>query len=180
MRQQNGLVVQGETYLAMKEQADLLVKSGFLPKSITSPEQALAIAIKGVEVGLPMMQSFAQINIIEGKPTISAEGQHFLIRKNCPKALIRVTERSATACKISAARPHEDLVDFSFTIEDAMKAKLMGNPAWQKYPKSMLFARCMSEVARTLFPDAIGGLSYTPEELGANVDMNGEVIIDAE
>lgn len=172
----NSLVVQGETFITMKEQADLLVKSGFLPKTIKTPEQALAIAIKGVEIGLPMMQSFAQINIIEGKPTISAEGMNFLIRKNCPRAKLDVLERSNERCRIRAERPGSTPVEFEFSIEDAKKAQLMASTAWQRYPKSMMFARCMSDLARTLFPDCIGGVSYTPEELGQNVNENGEVI----
>lgn len=169
-------MVQGEMYATMKDQVVALVKSGFLPKVIDTPEKAMAIAIKGVEVGLPMMQSFAQINIIEGKPTISAEGMNFLIRKNCPKAKIDILERSALKCKIRAERPGHTPVEFEFSIEDAKKAELMASKAWQKYPKNMMFARCISDAARTIFPDCIGGISHTPEELGADVDQNGEVI----
>ena len=170
------LVVQGDTFVAMKEQATMLVNSGFLPKAIKTAEQAIAIAIKGVEVGIPMMQSFSQINVIEGKPTISAEGMNFLIRKNCPQAILDIIERTNEACKIRASRPNHTPHEFTFTIEDAKKAQLMANPSWQKYPKNMLFARCMSDVARTMFPDCIGGISYTPEELGATVDINGEIV----
>lgn len=172
----SALVVTGETYLTMKDQADLLVKSGFLPPSIKTAEQAMAIAIKGIEVGLPMMQSFSHINIISGKPTISAEGMNFLIRKNCPQATINIIQRDSEACKIKAARPNSEPCEFVFTMEDAKKAQLLANPSWQKYPKNMLFARCFSDMARTLFPDCIGGISYTPEELGAVVDIDGAII----
>ena len=65
---------------------------------------------------------------------------------------------------------------FEFSMEDAKRAELLANPSWKKYPKNMLFARCFSDMARTLFPDAIGGISYTPEELGAVVDIDGQVI----
>lgn len=174
----NALVVQGSTYDAMKEQCVALVKSGFLPASIKGPEQALAVAIKGIEVGMPMMQSFSHINIINGKPTISAEGMNFLIRKNCPEAKIDILERTHEICKIRASRPNSMPCEFSFSVEDAKKAKLLANPSWEKYPRNMLFARCMSDLARTMFPDCIGGISYTPEELGANVNIDGEVVID--
>ena len=170
------LVVQGEMFLAMKEQVDILVKSGFLPSSIKTPEQALAIAIKGIEVGLPMMQSFAQINIIGGKPTIGAEGMQFLIRKNCPAAKIDIVERTSERCLLRAERPGSAAAEFEFTMEDAKKALLLANPSWQKFPRNMLFARAVSDMARSMFPDCIGGISYTPEELGAVVDVEGQVI----
>lgn len=172
----NSLVVQGETFIAIKDQAEMLVKSGFLPVSIKTPEQAMAIAIKGIEVGLPIMQSFAQINIIGGKPTISAEGMQFLIRKNCPQAKIDILERTVDRCRIKAWRPGTEACEFEFSMDDAKRALLLANPSWQKFPKNMLFARCISDVARSMFADCIGGLSYTPEELGAVVDIDGVIV----
>jgi hypothetical protein len=170
------LVIQGTTYEAMKEQAVTLVKSGMLPNGIKTPEAAMAIAIKGVEIGMPMMQSFAQINIIGGKPCISAEGMNFLIRKHCPAAKIDIVKRDHEGCVINASRPGAMVTKFEFTMEDAKRAELLGNPSWKKFPKNMLFARCISDMARTMFPDCIGGISYTPEELGAVVDIDGHVV----
>lgn len=170
------LIVQGQTWNTMKEQATILVKSGFLPSSIKTPEQAMAIAIKGHEIGMPMMQAFSQIHVIQGKPTISAEGMNALIRKNCPGAKVEILVSDAKECKIRATRPGEASCEFSFTIEDAKRAGLLGNPTWSKYPDAMLFARCVSVVARRVFPDCLSGISYTPEELGAQVNEEGEVI----
>lgn len=173
----SNIVLAGETYAALKDQAELLVKSGFLPGSIKTPEQALAVAMKGHEVGMGFMQSFSHINVISGKPCISAEGMNYLIRKNFPKARIAFLERTDAVCKIKVRRnPDEDASEFSFSMDDAKRAMLLANPSWQKYPRAMLFARCFSEMARTVFPDALGGISYTPEEMGAVVDEAGEVI----
>jgi hypothetical protein len=172
----SSLVITGVTYETMKDQAEILIKSGLLPASIKTPEQAMAIAIKGVEVGLPMMQSFSHINVIGGKPAISAEGMNFLIRKNCPTAKLDVLERTTEKCRIRASRPNCEPTEFEFSMDDAKRAELLANKSWQKYPRNMLFARCLSDVARTMFPDCIGGISYTPEELGATVDADGLVV----
>jgi len=40
----------------------------------------------------------------------------------------------------------------------------------------MLFARCMSAGVRTFTPDVFTSSVYTPEELGAEVDSEGDVI----
>ncbi len=160
----------------MKEQATMLVRSGFLPESVNTPEKAIAIAMKGQEIGMPMMQAYSQIHVIKGKPTLSAEGINSLIRRNCPGAKLEFLERTEEQCIIKATRPLEAPAMFSFTMADAKRAGITNNPSWTKYPRQMLFARCISEVGRTMFPDCLSGISYVPEELGADVDENGEVI----
>ncbi len=175
-KQESALIIQGQSWEAMKQQASLLVKSGFLPESIKTTEQAIAIAIKGHEIGMPMMQAFSQIHVIKGKPTISAEGMNALIRRNCPGSKIEIIRNDSSVCTIKATRPGERAFEYSYTIEDAKRAGIAGNPSWSKYPDAMLFARCISAIARRVFPDCLCGISYTPEELGAEVNEEGEVI----
>lgn len=173
----SNIILAGDTYTALKDQAEVLVKSGFLPATIKTAEQALAVAMKGHEVGFGVMQAFSHINIINGKPCMSAEGMNFLIRRNFPRAKIAILERTDTVCRIKVKRHDDDIpAEFSFSMDDAKRAALLANPSWQKYPRAMLFARCFADMARTVFPDAIGGVSYTPEELGAQVNQAGEVI----
>lgn len=170
------LVISGQTWSVLKEQATMLVRSGFLPDSIRTPEQALAIAIKGHEVGMPIMQAFSHIHVIKGKPTISAEGMLYLVYKHCPSAVIEF-DTTNEYCAIKAARSNNHLLtEFKFTMDDARRAQLLSNPSWTKYPRAMLKARAISEMARTIFADAIGGISYTHEELGADVNEDGEII----
>lgn len=48
---------------------------------------------------------------------------------------------------------------------------------WKNYPKSMMFARCVSNGVRSYCPDVFSGmLVYTPDELNAQVNATGEVI----
>lgn len=170
------LMVRGPDYQTLKLQAQDFIKSGMLPDSIRTAEACFAIAVKGLEVGMPPMQAFAQINVIKGKPVINAEGMQYLIRKNCPKARIEIVERTTKICRIRATRPNEIPVEFTWTIEDAKTAGLLANATWTKFPRNMLFARCVSDMARSVFADCIGGISYTPEELGAVVDEDGNMI----
>ncbi len=160
----------------MKEQASLLLKSGFLPTSVRSPEQAIAVMMKGQELGIPAMQALSQINVIQGKPCVSAELQLALIYRAFPDAKIDFVKLEIDGCHISAARPGGKAQLFKFEESDAKAAQLVGKDNWKKYPRAMYRSRCISEMARSLFPDAIMGCSYTPEEMGAVVDEDGSVI----
>ena len=161
----------------LKEQSQMLVKSGFLPPSIKSVEQAIAVALKGHELGLPMMTSFSLINIIQGKPTVSAEGMLALIHTKCKGAVIDFIKIEEDCCVIEASRPGAKKHTFKFDLNDAKSAGLLSRQQWKQYPRAMFRSRCVSEMARTLFPDAIMGCSYTPEEIAPDMPsyMNEDI-----
>jgi hypothetical protein len=149
----------------MKDQAQMLISSGFLPTEVKSPQQALAIMMKGREVGMPPMQAFAHINVIKGKPTLSAEGMLALIFKNHPKTKLKYLQNDNDACIMVVTKPGNEPSTFAFSMEDAKKAQLTKNHNWQKYARAMLRSRAISEMARSLFPECLMGVSYTQEEL---------------
>jgi hypothetical protein len=160
----------------MKQQSAEILRSSYLPQGIKSVEQVVVIILKGRELGIPPMQALSHIHVINGKPTMSAELMLALILKHHPKTKISYPVRSSEKCEVKVTRDGSEPSVFSFSIADAQAAGLLSNPTWKKYPRAMLHARCISEMARSLFPDAISGVSYTPEELGAEVDEDGEVI----
>lgn len=158
----------------MQRQCRTAVVSGLLPAEYTKGSEqqrlakALVVAMKGRELGIPMMQAFSSIHVIKGKPAMSAELMLALIYRTHPAAIVNFTKLNDQECCISAQRPRGTFTDFKFTIDDARSAGLLSNDVWRKYPRAMLRSRCITEMARTLFPDAILGVSYTPEELGAD------------
>lgn len=164
------------TWQTMKEQANMLVKSGFLPKAVDTPEKAMAIAMKGRELGIPMMQSITSINVIDGKPTISAELMAALVLQRISGAVLRCVETSNTICTYEAGRPGDKILKMSFTWDDAIQAGVTNKNNWKNYPAAMLRARCCSAICRIVFPDAIMGC-YTPDELGAiTTEDSGEIL----
>lgn len=165
----------GDEWKLLKEQAQMALKSGLLPAAIKTPEQAAVIALKGRELGLPIMQSLSGINVIQGKPCLSSELMLALIFVRCPKAVINYTSTTNEECIINAKRPGGDFCQFKYTIEDATAAGAMSKDNWRKFPSAMLRARCVSSMARALFPDCIMG-AYTPDEMGAVVDEDENVI----
>lgn len=167
------LVPSRQEYHYMTEMAAKAVDSGLLPNTIRRPEQALVIAIKGWELRIPMMQAFSQIHVISNKPAISAELMLALILREEPGLEIKYPDYSSEKVTIEVKGSK-----FTWTIEDARRAKLLGNPNWEKYPKAMLRSRAISEMARSLFPHRLMGCSYTPEELDPTIEVNeaGEVV----
>ena len=67
----------------------------------------------------------------------------------------------------------------SFTMADAEAAGLADKRNWKQYQESMLTWRAVAKLCRVLFPDVVLGAGYVPEELGAEVGEQGDVI-DAE
>jgi hypothetical protein len=141
-----------------------LVQTGFLPRSIKNPEQALAILMAGRDFGLSAMQSFRAIHIIEGKPTLSADFMVGLALGSGHCEYFRcVSEDDKHAC-YETKRHGSEPVRRTFTIEDAKAAGLLSKDVWRKYTRAMLRARCKADLARDTYPDALAGC-YDPDEL---------------
>lgn len=138
----------------------------FVPAALRGdPNSVLACILTGDELGLGPMQSLRMVHIIEGRPAASAE----LMRALVNRAGHRIDVVESRQDRVTLAGVRRDTgaqAKVTWTIGDAQRAKLTGNPAWAKYPRSMLLARATSELCRALFADVIGGL-YTPEETAA-------------
>lgn len=160
----------------LRHQADTLVKSGFLPPAINTWQKATAMIMYGKELGMGPMESIQSIDVIQGKPTQKPQSMKAMVHKKLPAAIFRVVESDDKKCVIEAARPGDPPMKYPFTIEDAQRLGLVNKDNWKKQPKVMLQWRCIGHVARTVFPDCLSGVSYTPEEMGAQVDDEHNVI----
>ena len=57
----------------IQRQCRAFLESGFLPRHIQTIAQAITISWKGHELGIPPLQAFSSITVINGKPALSAE-----------------------------------------------------------------------------------------------------------
>lgn len=154
-----------------------LLKSGLLPDSLRTPEAVVAVVIKGQELDVPPMHALSHIVMVKGKPTMSAELMRALVLRAGHK--FRVVESTAERATVEIVRRDDPghPSRFSFTEEDARRAGLLaGNGPHKTYPAAMKLARATSAACRAVVPDAISGISHTPEELGAEVDEEGRVV----
>lgn len=186
VRQNNTGITPAEEWRAMTEQADMLVKSGFLPDSVKTPAQALAIMMTGKELGLPPMQSIRGITVIKGTPSMKPETMLALCISRVPGFRYDWGECSVKSATVTVSRPSMATPFVStFTWDDAVAAGLTvttykeggkgENKMWKAYPANMLRWRALGNALHVCCPDVLVGI-YTPEELGADVNADGEII----
>lgn len=152
-----------------------LAASGYF-KDATSPAQAIVKVLAGRELGIGPIASMSGINIVHGKPSISANITAALVKAST-RYDYRVEKHTDAVCSISFHEHGSPIGTSTFTAADAQKAGLTG-ANWNRYPKAMLFARCITQGARWLCPDIFIGVAvYTSEEL--EWEAQGDPLEDA-
>jgi hypothetical protein len=159
------------------EYARFLAKAELLPKAYRGkPADILFAAEYGELLGLHPMAAITGINIIDGKPSISAGLISALVRRAGHR--LRVTgDATHASCQITRADDPGFIYKSEWDMDRAKTAGLLHKTNWQHYPAAMLKARAVSECARDACQEVLLGIAYTPDELGAD-DDGGEVIHD--
>lgn len=143
--------------------AEKISRSALIPQAYRGkPADAAICMMYGAEVGLPPMTALQRIVVINGRPTLDAQGMTALIR-GAGHSLVGTT--SDTEATVTGVRLNGDTMTVTFTIADAKRANLVKNGPWTQYPSAMLWARAVSKLARELFSDVLMGMAYVPEEL---------------
>lgn len=168
-------------------------QSQVLPKQYRGNPAAVAYAVEYARaLNMPPVTAITGMHVIDGKPSASAGLISALIR-NAGHKLRIWTEGTFEAgdltafCTIVRHDDPEHTYRSEWTLPRAVRAELLKvvngryvafkeRSGWDKYQEAMLKARALTECARDAAEDALFGMHYTPEELGASVDANGEVV----
>lgn len=158
----------------------LLAMSGYFDAKGTSEMAIAQVCTKilaGREMGYGPFASAQGIHIIQGRPAVSANLMAAAVKAH-PAYDYRVRQMDDKACSIEFFQrvdgKWESLGSSAFTADDARKAQTKN---MDKFPRNMLFARAMSNGVKWFCPDVFAGNAvYVPEELGATVDGEGNVI----
>lgn len=138
----------------------------------------LSVMLLARELSISPIQAISGgINNIQGKFEISSRLMNQLIRRHGHK--IQVRESTDQICVIWTKRKDtgEEMI-VQYHIDEAARAGLIKESGgWKKCPKDMLFARCISRVARQVYPDCIGGC-YVEGELQET--MQGKAVESVE
>lgn len=150
---------------AVGDLAAKIANTSFVPKGLRGkPAEIAACILTGRELGIGPMESLAKIDIIEGTPAINAELMRSLVLKAGHE--MRFTALTDQKVTVEGRRAgSEDWTTVTWSMADAQRAGLSGKSNWTKHPRQMLSARATAELCRLLFADALGGVSYIPDEI---------------
>lgn len=178
----------------------LAFAEGFLPKHFFTngdgkvrAAKVLAAIEYGRAVGVEPMIALQNITMIDGKAGATALLIGAQLRRAGYKPLTvwldsvgnQVPKESPFGqqpgqlwgCKVILSKGGEVTGEGVFSMTDAQRAGLVRDGSgWQRYPKDMLYARALTQSAREGAQDAVLGMQYTAEELGADVDADGQPV----
>ena len=129
---------------------------------IQTPAQALALGLLCQAEGRHPAEAARDYHIINGKPSLKSEAM--LARFQQAGGKVDWHEYTHESVSGTFSHPQGGSLKVSWTMQDATRAGLTGNPTWKKFPRQMLKARCISEAVRGIFPGVLSGL-YAPEEV---------------
>lgn len=148
--------------------AQVFKASGMFP-DIQSEAAACAKIIIGRGLGLTDYDAMTGLHIIKGKAVLASNLMAAAI-KRAGKYDYRA-ECTDGECTIdfygrTMDGKMEKIGTTTYTMEDAKRARLTGGDNWQKYPRAMLFARCISTGYKQHCPDALGSAPVYVEAHG--------------
>lgn len=149
--------------------AQILLRSGMLPSSYKSPDAVLTAILYGKELGFSPMRALNAIHVIQGRPSLAAEGLKALALSK--GARLKTIAWNEQLCTLECSRD-EWVESFTYSIEDARRQELLGKDNWKRMPKQMLYARCVSTLIRNMYADVLCGV-YSTEEMQ---DSNSEPV----
>ena len=136
----------------------------FIPRSFQSPAEVAAAILTGRELGIGAMTSLRVLHPVNGRIEMSAELMLALANKQGVKhKWIKTDEAAAT---IRLTRDGFEPFEFTFTVEDAKRAKLYpgkSKSAWSKYLRTMLRWRCVSAAISAYCPEVLLGVYHEGE-----------------
>jgi hypothetical protein len=161
---------------------NLMASSGLFKSSPNAAQAAVKI-FAGLELGLGPVASQKAFHVIPGVGIEIAANTLASQIKASGKYTYRITEHTATACRITfyeiIGGKREELGVSEFTKEDAQTAGLWGKKGpWSQFPKNMLFARAIANGAKWHCPDVFMGV--TPYVEGELQDVEIETVQDTD
>lgn len=157
----------GQAQLDPMSVAQVFKASGMFP-DIQSEAAACAKIIIGRGLGLSDYDAMTGLHIIKGKAVLAANLMAAAIKragKYDYRAACTDTECSIVFFGRSQDNKWEEIGTTTFSMDDAKRAQL-GGDNWRKWPKAMLFARCISSGYKQHCPDALGAAPVYVEAHG--------------
>ena len=168
----NALVVaQSTDFALMKQKVNVLIESGFLPKSIDTWQKGVAIIMQGRELNVPDFVALKHISVIHGTPSIDGQLTLALIQRSGLLEQYAVVKSDPYTCTLTVKRRGHP--SFTLTCERSEAGEmqtteyvngqkstipLTEKANWKQQPKTMLFYFTIRQVGRRMFADVLNGM----------------------
>ena len=163
------------TFDLIMRQSEILAQSTIIPAAYRRKgADIVAAGLAGRAYGWDVMTSMRQFHVIEGTASLRPESMLGLVRQAGHSVTVEIHPDGAVAHGTRADTGDEHSA--SFTMDDAGAAGLADKRNWKQYRDAMLTWRAVAKLCRVLFPDGVLGAGYVPEELGADVTAEGELV----
>ena len=129
---------------------------------IQNETQAIALCLIAQAEGRHPASAAMDYHIIQNRPALTADA--ILARHLANGGRVRWGRYDDECVEATFSHPAGGEVTISWDTARAQKAGLLGKDNWQKYPRQMRRARCISEGVHTVNPGAINGM-YAVEEV---------------
>ena len=145
--------------------AKRLYSAKVFPRTVESVDMAFAILLAGHELGFSPMASARGITLVSGKVSLGADFTVAACTKHRDVCrYFSIIESNATQATYETHREGAPKpVALTYTFDMARRAGLTGSQTWRAHPEAMLRARCAAALARSTYPDLVGGC-YDPDE----------------
>lgn len=158
-----------------KQVASEMIKSGFLPRALNTPEKVITVIMTGRELNVPMMEALRGIHVIDNKPALSPQLMLAMINRSGVLEDLQIDSQT-TYCKVTMKRKERSVYTAHFGVEEAKAMNLLWKDNYKKQAPNMFKWRAISAAARVVCPDIIGGL-YTTEEVQSHTDMEEQMSV---
>jgi hypothetical protein len=129
---------------------------------VKSPNEAIALMLIAQAEGMHPATAARDFHVIQGRPALKADAMLARFQQAGGKVEWKVyTDAEVTGI---FSHPQGGSLTVSWTLKQAREIGLAGKDNWNKYPRAMLRARCISEGIRSVYPGCVVGV-YTPEEV---------------
>jgi 5'-3' exonuclease len=135
-----------------------------LYQKFRGPEQIMMTIMRGRAFGMDATTALDSIDMIQGKPTMKASMIAGLIMSNPKCEFLECVHFGDDKCTWETKRVGgRNTISRTFTIQEADRLGLSSKDNWKKQPGVMLQWRCVTALARQVYPDIMLGI-YGREE----------------
>ena len=152
----------------------MMAASGFFSDAQDTAQACVKI-LAGAELGISPLAAMRGVYVFDGNTTLNSSLIAALIKRH-PRYDYEVVKVNDGGAAIDFYQEGERRGRATFSMDDAKQAGLTSKRNWKKYPQDMMFARAMTRGARRFCSEVFLGPVYTPDEMGAVTDKQGNPV----